>query len=83
MLTDLAGQLAPASPQGAEALARLKDVQAAIDEVKRTECARRVEDIAAQVADLRRRGGAGFAAVRAALVPLLEATPGRGAARAR
>ena len=76
VLVDLADQLAPASPQAAEALARLKQVQASIDEVKAAERARRVADLAAQVAELRRCGGADFAALRVALVPLLEA-PGR------
>jgi hypothetical protein len=78
VLIDLAEQLAPASPQATEALVRLKQVKDSIDEVKAAECAQRVAEIATQVAALRRGGGADFAALRAALVPLLEAPGGSG-----
>ena len=73
VLLDLAERSAASAPRAVEALAHLRQVKAEIDEVKAAECARRIDDVAAVVREMRRRGGREYAALSHALRPLLEA----------
>ena len=54
-----------------ESLERLKRIRADIEQVKRAEYAARAADIAAEVAELRRKGGSEYARLAEKLLPML------------
>lgn len=79
VLIDLAEQAGTKSDDAAESLDRLKQINEAIERIKKAEQTSRVADIAAQVAELKRKGGSEYVELCQTLLPLLRA-PGQSGA---
>ena len=71
MLVDLATQLDPKSAKAGESLARLRSIQAEIEQIKGEERSGRVLEIEAAIAALKRRGGSDYADLSRRVLPLL------------
>ena len=71
VLLDLAERVGAQSDDAAESLHRLKLIKEAIERTKTIERTHRVADIAAQVAELKRKGGSEYIELSRMLLPLL------------
>ena len=71
VLIDLAEGAEIKSAQAAASLERLRRIREEIEEIKRAEYAARAVNLEAQVAELRRKGGAEYARLAQKLLPLL------------
>jgi hypothetical protein len=71
VLLDLAERVGTQSDDAAESLHRLKLIKEAIERIKTVERTNRVADIAAQVAELKRKGGSEYIELSRMLLPLL------------
>lgn len=71
VLLELAQQAPKASPRAQASIARLQQIQAAIEDIKATECERVAEALVEQVRTIRKQGGARAKALDARLRPLL------------
>lgn len=72
VLLDLAQQAPKASARAQASIERLRQIQAAIEDIKAAECERVAEAVVEQVRTIRRQGGARAKALEARLRPLLE-----------
>lgn len=72
VLTDLAAQRPPQTPQGRASLQRLQALRETVERIKRDERERRLSDLVEAVAALRRQGGPEFEALAGRLRPLLD-----------
>lgn len=72
VLLELAQQAPKASARAKESIERLKQIQAAIEGIKATECESVADTLAEQVRHIQRQGGARAKALEARLRPLLE-----------
>lgn len=73
VLIDIAEQAKPKSSKAAASLERLKLIRDQIEQVKAVELGARAADLEAQLAELRRKGGAEYTQLAARLLPLLSA----------
>jgi hypothetical protein len=72
VLLELAQQAPKATPRAQASIARLQQIQAAIEDIKAAECERVADAIVEQVRTIRKQGGARARALDARLRPLLE-----------
>jgi hypothetical protein len=71
VLLELAQQAPKASPRAQASIERLKQIQAAIEDIKAAECERVADALVEQVRSIRQKGGARAKALDARLRPLL------------
>lgn len=74
-LLDLSAQSPPSTPEGRQAVARLRDIRDRIERIKGAEQERGAADVAAQVQRVLARGGPQARALEARLRALLEPAP--------
>jgi hypothetical protein len=72
VLLELAQQAPKTSARARASIERLKQIQAAIEDIKATECERVADTLAEQVRRIQRQGGARAKALETRLRPLLE-----------